>query len=176
MGRELRRKEAKRSGKNVKEAVELNKERPMTTKGLVTILIVLIVLFALTYLLTGIFATKDIKWFSKSTKEEEETTNNIKNRILASDSLKQLEENYYVYYYDSTNEDNEVSDIVDDLDDTVYRVDLHDDFNSNFIGEPSGVVESIDNLKVSNPTIIKVSSEKIISFTSGKEEIEATLK
>ncbi len=176
MGRELRRKEAKRSGKNVKEAIELNKEKPMTAKGLITILIVLIVLFALTYLLAGIFATKDIKWFSKNTNEEEETTNNIRNRILASESLKQLEENYYVYYYDSTNEDTEVTSVVDALDDTVYRVDLHDDFNANFIGEPSGVVESIDDLKVSDPTVIKVSSEKIVSFTSGKEEIKESLK
>ena len=175
MGRELRRKEAKRSGKNVKEAQELNKDKPMTTKGFVTIMIVLIALFSLTYLFTGIFATKDIKWFSKSNKNEEEETTSIRNRILASESLKQLDEEYYIYYYDSTNEDSEVTNIVDDLDGTVYRVDLHDEFNSNFIGEPSGVVESIEDLKVIDPTVIKVSSEKIVSFASG-EEIKTSLK
>ncbi len=175
MGRELRRKEAKREGKNVKEAQKLNKEKPMTSKNLLAIIIVLLILFILTYLLTGIFATKDIKWFSKDNKEEEEVTNNINNRILASDSLKQSEEEYYVYYYDSTNEDSDVASKINSLSDTVYRVDLHDDFNSNFVGEPSGIVDNIDNLKVSDPTIIKVSSEKIIEYYSGIEEIKNSI-
>lgn len=175
MGRELKRKEAKRTGKSIKEVQELNKEKTITTKNFIIIMIVLIVLFTLTYLFAGIFATKDIKWFSKKDKNDEQENINIRNRILASDSLKQIDEEYYVYYYDSTNEDNEVTSVVDSLSDTVYRVDLHDDFNSNFIGEPSGVVDTIDNLRVSDPTVIKVSSEKIISFYSG-EEIKTSLK
>ena len=65
--------------------------------------------------------------------DNKETT--ITNKILAGDSLRQVEELYYVYYYDSTNEDKEVSSIVSSLNDKVYRVDLHDDFNSNFVGE-----------------------------------------
>ncbi len=133
MGRELKRKEAKRTGKNVREAQELNKEKPITTKNFIIIIAVLIVLFSLTYLFAGIFATKDIKWFSKKDKTDEQENINISNRILASDSLKQIDEEYYVYYYDSTNEDSEVTSVVDGLSDTVYRVDLHDDFNSNFI-------------------------------------------
>ena len=175
MGRELKRKEAKRIGKNVKEVNKLEKDNSITTKSFIIIMIVLIVLFSLTYLFTGIFATKDIKWFSKNNQVEEDDTTNIRNRILASDSLKQIDDEYYVYYYDSTKEDSEVTSVVDRLSDTVYRVDLHDDFNSNFIGEPSGIVNTIDDLKVSNPTVIKVSLEKIISFYSG-EEIKTSLK
>ncbi len=174
MGRELRRKEAKRSGKNVKEVQKLNKKKTITKRELVIIIVAIILLFVLTYLFTGIFATKDIKWFSKNNKDEE-TTNSIKNRILANDSLKQMDDEYYVYYYDSTKEDSEITTVVDDLDGTVYRADLHDDFNSNFVGEPSGIVDTIDNLKVSDPTVIKVSSEKIIAFYSG-EEIKTLLK
>lgn len=174
MGRELRRKDAKRSGKNVKEAQKSNKDKPISTKNFIVIMIVLIMLLVLTYILTGIFATKDIKWFNKKEKEEE-TTNTISNRILASESLRQMEEDYYVYYYDTTKEDTEITNIVDGLSDTVYRVDLHDDFNSNFIGDPSGVVDKIDDLKVDNPTVIKVSSEKIVAFYNG-EEIKTSLK
>ncbi len=174
MGRELRRKEAKRSGKNVKEVQKLNKEKTITKRELVIIIVAIILLFVLTYLFTGIFATKDIKWFSKNNKDEE-TTNSIKNRILANDSLKQMDDEYYVHNYDSTKEDSEITTVVDDLDGTVYRADLHDDFNSNFVGEPSGIVDTIDNLKVSDPTVIKVSSEKIIAFYSG-EEIKTLLK
>lgn len=176
MGRELRRKEAKRSGKNVKEVQKNNREKPMSTKNFVLIIILLIVLFVLTYILSGIFVTKDIKWFDKKEKAEEtDNTNNIRNRILASDSLKQLEDNYFVYYYDSAKEDIETTDVVDNLSETVYRVDLHDGFNANFVGEPSGVVNSIEDLKVSDPTVIKVSSGKIVGFYSGTE-IKNSLK
>ena len=171
MGRELRRKEAKRAGKNVREAQKMSKEKPMTVKGLITIVAVVITLFVLTYILTGIFATKDIKLFNKKEKDEE-TTNSISNRILASDSLKQSDSSYYVYYYDSTNEDDEVREKTYDLLETVYRVDLNDDFNANFIGTPSGIVDSLEELKVSDPTIIRVENGKIVSFYNGKEEIK----
>ena len=80
MGRELRRKEAKRSGKNVKEVQNKNKEKYMTPKSFVIILIVCLVLFGLTYLFTGIFATKDIKLFNKK-EEKGETTSQISNKI-----------------------------------------------------------------------------------------------
>ena len=170
MGRELRRKEAKRNGKNVKE-VQQNREKPMTPKSLTIILGVVLLLFTLTYLLTSIFVTKDIKLFDKK-ETEEETTNSIMNRILASDSLKQSDSSYYVYYYDTTNEDDEVKDAIYDLVETVYRVDLNDDFNANFVGEPSGVVDAIENLKVSDPTVIKVDGGKIVAFYNGKEAIK----
>ena len=171
MGRELRRKEAKRNGKNVKEVQK--KENYMTPKNLTIIMIVVVLLFALTYLLAGIFITKDIKLFNKKETEEEETTNSISNRILASDSLKQSDSSYYVYYYDTTKEDDEVKSAVYSLTETVYRVDLNDDFNANFIGDPSGVVDSIENLKVSDPTVIKVTDGKITAFYNGKEAIKS---
>ena len=171
MGRELRRKEAKRSGKNVKEVQSKNKEKYMTPKSFVIILIVCLVLFGLTYLFTGIFATKDIKLFNKK-EEKEETTSQISNKILASDSLKQKDSVYYVYYYNSTEEDNEVADSVYGINETVYRVDLNDGFNANFVGEPSGIVDSIDSLKVSDPTVIRVESGKIVAFYNGKDEIK----
>lgn len=175
MGRELKRKEAKRNGKDVKEVQKKHEEQVNTMKNFSIIMIVLIALFSLTYLLTGIFATKDIKLFSKSNTTSSETTTNIKNKILASDSLKQLEDEYYVYYYDSTKEDSEVTNIVNSLSGITYRVDLHDDFNANFLGEPSGIVSSIEDLKVSDPTVIKVSSSAIIAFYNGTEKIK-TLK
>ncbi len=173
MGRELKRKEAKRSGKSVKEVQK--KDNSISSKNLLIILGVLLVLFALTYLLAGIFATKEINLFKKETKETEETNNNIRNRILAQDSLKQLDETYYVYYYDSANEDSEISDVVSKISEEVYRVDLNDDFNANFIGEPSGVVDNLEDLKVKDPTVIKVSSSKIVEYYSG-EEIKTSLK
>ena len=163
MGRELKRKQAKREGKNVKE-LQVKKQdfNTIKPKTLVIIVAVILVLFI------GTPINNAKCWFNK------ETT--ITNKILAGDSLRQVEELYYVYYYDSTNEDKEVSSIVSSLNDKVYRVDLHDDFNSNFVGDPSGAVSDISSLKVSDPTVIKVESEKITNFYNGKEEIQIGLK
>ena len=177
MGRELKRKQAKREGKNVKE-LQVKKQdfNTMKPKTLVIIVAVILVLFIVLYLLTSIFVTKDFGTNKKNNSSDNKEATTITNKILAGDSLRQVEELYYVYYYDSTNEDKEVSSIVSSLNDKVYRVDLHDDFNSNFVGEPSGAVSDISSLKVSDPTVIKVESEKITNFYNGKEEIQIGLK
>ena len=174
MGRELKRKQAKRDGKNVREVQKKVEDKPLSPKTFVIIMTVIILFFIVLYILTGIFVTKEIKWFDKKDNKEEVTT--ITNKILAVDSLKQTEETYYVYYYDAKEEDSEVSSIVNRLTEKVYRVDLDDAFNTNFVGEPSGVTSDINTLKVSNPTVVKVVSEQMTELHTGKEEIKNNLK
>ena len=171
MGRELKRKQAKKEGKNVKEIQKNNNDKPLSTKSFITIIVVILVFFAMIYILTGIFVTKEIKWFSKSESNVEETIE-VTNKILAIDSLKQSEEKYYVYFYNVKEEDSEVKSVVSRISDKVYRVDLNDDFNSNYVGTPSGIVENITNLKVESPAVIKVENGKISAFYNGKEEIK----
>lgn len=174
MGRELKRKQAKRDGKNVREVQKKNKDKPLSPKTFITIMVVLLLFFVILYILTGLFITKELKWFSSNDTEEQITE--IENKILATDTLKQVEETYYVYYYDTAEEDSEVSSIVNTLSEKVYRVDLNDAFNSNYIGESSGVVSDINSLKVSNPTVVKVVSEQITEFYTGKDEIKIALQ
>lgn len=173
MGRELRRKEAKRDGRNVKEVQKANKNNSITSKNLIRIIIALIVLFVLTYLLTGVFATKDIKWFSKKDKNSDEEEISIQNKILGIDSLKQKDREYYVYFYNPDKEDESVTSIVNTLAATIYRVDLSDAFNANFIGTPSGIVSDINDLKVENEAVIKVADGIITEFYGNKEEIKS---
>lgn len=170
MGRELKRKQAKREGKNVREIQKQNADKPLSPKTFIIILIILLVFFILLYVITGLFVTKDLKWFAKE--ENKDETIEVENKILATDSLKQVEEDYYVYFYDPTDEDSEVTNILYSVSEKVYRVDLSSDFNANFIGEPSGVVDNISALKVANPTIIKVTSEKITAFYHGVDAIK----
>ena len=174
MGRELKRKQAKKDGKNVKEVQKKTQEKPLSPKAFVGILIMLLLFFVLLYIITGLFITKELKWFNNGSKNDDVVE--IENKILATDSLRQVEEEYYVYFCDTTDEDSEVTNILYSIPDKVYRVDLHDDFNSNFVGESSGIVENISDLKVSNPTVIKVTSERITAFYSGAEEIKLALK
>ena len=174
MGRELKRKQAKRDGKNVREVQKKNQEKPLSPKTFMIILGALLLFFVFLYILTGLFITKELKWFDNGNDEEE--TTEVENKILATDSLRQMEEDYYVYFYDPTDEDTEVINALYSVSETVYRVDLSSDFNANFVGEPSGIVEDINNLKVSNPTLIKVSSEKIVAFYSGADEITIALQ
>ena len=176
MGRELKRKQAKKDGKNVREIQKKDIDKPLSPKTLGYILVVLVLFFVTLYVLTGLFITKELNWFGINDKGEVEDIVNIENKILATDSLRQTEEEYYVYYYDTTDEDTEVSSKLYLLSETVYRVDLNDGFNSNFVGEPSGVIENINDLKVSNPTLIKVSSESIVEFYSGAEEIKSAIE
>lgn len=176
MGRELRRKEAKRNGKNVREVQKLSKEKPMTMKQFITIIVVLLVFFVILYILTGIFITKDIKWFDKKDNNATDNVSTISNKILGVDSLRQSEEEYYVYYYDTTNENSDVTSTVNNLTTKVYKVDLHDAFNANIVGDPSGIVSDISELKVADPTVIKVVNSTITEYYTGVEQITTTLK
>ncbi len=172
MGRELKRKQAKREGKNVREVQKINRDKPMKPSTFIAIIVGLILCFVILYILTGVFVTKEIKWFEK----DEDTTDDIStitNKILAVESLRQVEEEYYVYFYNPEEEDVVVSSKVSDLS-KVYRVDLSDDFNSNYIGEvSSGIVDDISDLRVIDPTVIKVVSGAITEIYSGREEISS---
>lgn len=174
MGRELKRKQAKRDGKNVKEVQKQKQElenNTVTLNKLIILVIFMVLFFSALYLITGLFITKDIKWFSKNSSSSEENTT-IENKILANESLKQSEDAYYVYFYDPDKEDSSVSSVVSSLEDKVYRVDLSSDFNSGYIGDSSGIVKKIDDLKVSDPTVIKIESGEIVAFYNGTSEIE----
>lgn len=163
MGRELKRKQAKREGKNVREVQKNSKEKPLEPKSFAIILVVLLLFFVILYIITGIFITKDIKWFDK--KEITEDTNILTNRILAIDMLRQAEEEYYVYFYNPKDENSSVTSVVSKLTEKVYRVDLSDEFNSNYVGEEaSGIVDLVENLKVVNPTLIKIVSGVMTEF------------
>lgn len=178
MGRELRRKQAKKEGKSLQreEIVEKNQIRNF----IITTVSVLVVL-GLIYVGSALFITKELNWFGLNSEEdttETDTSNEIKNTILAKQIFKQKEEEYYVYFYDFDNAEDklQITNMVNDklTDEKVYKVDISDALNSNYVTETESnkKAKKLEDLKVKNYTLIKISADKIVEYYEENEIIK----
>ena len=168
MGRELRRKQAKREGKSLKN--EEIKEEYNVKKIVITCVIVLVSI-GLVYLISALFITKELDWFSKE--EVKENTSSVENSILASAIFKQKEDEYYVYFYDFNKDNNMYKNIVSSKlsSNKVYNVDTSSGLNSNYVSDVSNKkATGLDDLKVVNDTVIKVVGDTIVEYYE-KDEI-----
>lgn len=174
MGRELRRKQAKKQGKEINN--EELKVEGINFKNLFKLVIMSGIIFGVFYLATALFMTKELDWFDK--KEETTNTDNtqsVENTILAKEALSQKEDTYYVYFYDYSDEVSSVSTSVKSISDKVYKVNTKDGFNSNYVSEETNKdATSIEELKVKALTLIKVVDGSIVEYYEGKEEINNT--
>lgn len=168
MGRELRRKQAKREGKSLKSEeikVEYN------VKKIVITCVVVLVSIGLVYLISALFITKELDWFSKE--EVKENTSGVENSILASAIFKQKEDEYYVYFYDFNEDNNMYKNIVSSKlsSKKVYNVDTSSGLNSNYVSDVSNKKAiGLDDLKVVNDTVIKIVGDTIVEYYE-KDEI-----
>ena len=168
MGRELRRKQAKREGKSLKN--EEIKEEYNVKKIVITCVIVLVSI-GLVYLISALFITKELDWFSKE--EVKENTSSVENSILASAIFKQKEDEYYVYFYDFNEDNNMYKNIVGSKlsSKKVYNVDTSSGLNSNYVSDVSNKkATGLDDLKVINDTVIKIVGDTIVEYYE-KDEI-----
>ena len=168
MGRELRRKQAKREGKSLKN--EEIKEEYNVKKIVITCVIVLVSI-GLVYLISALFITKELDWFSKE--EVKENTSSVENSILASAIFKQKENEYYVYFYDFNEDNNMYKNIVSSKlsSKKVYNVDTSSGLNSNYVSDVSNKkATGLDDLKVINDTVIKIVGDTIVEYYE-KDEI-----
>ena len=90
MGRELKRKQAKKNGQNVRDFSKNDNDSEMSMKKLLIILGVVVLIAIILYLFIGIVVTKEIDWFSNE--NENEVINKPSNAILASAIFRQTEE------------------------------------------------------------------------------------
>ena len=168
MGRELRRKQAKREGKSLKSEeikVEYN------VKKIVITCVIVLVSIGLVYLISALFITKELDWFSKE--EVKENTSGVENSILASAIFKQKEDEYYVYFYDFNEDNNMYKNIVSSKlsSKKVYNVDTSSGLNSNYVSDVSNKkATGLDDLKVVNDTVIKIVGDTIVEYNE-KDEI-----
>ena len=170
MGRELRRKQAKKDGKSL-EKEEVVEEQHI--RRYVIIVMIIIIILSSLYILSSLFITKELDWFKKNDVEET-TQKEASSDILASDMFKQADEEYYVYFYDFDEKENVITEIVGNqlAYSKVYRVNTNLVMNAKYIGETSNKkAKSLDDLKVVPPTLIQISSGVITGYYEGNEII-----
>ena len=169
MGRELRRKQAKREGKSLQPEI---KEETSQLKNLLIITSVLVFIICVIYILSALFITKELDWLDK--KDENTTETLIENTILASEIFKQKEEEYYVYFYDYNDENTQITSAVSSKlsSKKVYKVDTSSALNSKYVSEQSNKsAKKLEELKVKSPTVIKINGEEISAYYEEKEII-----
>lgn len=178
MGRELKRKQAKKEGKNLnKELYNINTDNDNQIYKLVKIIIILLIVFALLYIVVGIFITKEIDF---SGNKENEVTDSVSNKILASSIFNQKEEEYYVYFYDFENMNSAIeSTLTSKLSDAkIYRINTKDALNQNYVTEGTGnkSAKTLEELKVIDNTLIKIVNDEIVSYYETEDEIVSSLE
>lgn len=173
MGRELRRKEAKKNKNNIKlkeEELDTSINGITLAKIVIFGLIILLVL----YYIVAVFITKEIDISNKKETTQEQTNNTSSNKILASNIFNQKEDTYYVYFYDFNEEDSNINNAISSKADlTFYRVDTSSALNKKYVTEAAGNrnVTGIDNLSVKNPTIIGITNDTVTAYYEGGSEI-----
>lgn len=170
MGRELKRKEAKKNNVEIKK--EIKKEPENEVIKLIKIFIYITIGLVFLYFIVGIFITKEIKvdWFDTKEKNTEVTMN--ADYILCSEIFKQKEESYYVYFYKFKETNSSIDTLLSGKlsKSRVYKVDIESDFNSSYIGTINNA-NNIDEFRVNGLTLIKVENNNISSFIAGESEI-----
>ncbi len=173
MGRELRRKQAKKDGKSL-EREEIIEEG--TIRKYAMNILIIVGIFSIIYLLSALFITKELDWFKKDKEKEEEKTTSS-DTILAASIFKQAEEEYYVYLYDFGEDKSEITDLVNANlgGNALYKVDTSSAMNANYVSDVSNkAAKTLEELKVVAPTLIKVSGDTIAEYYE-KEEIKNKL-
>ena len=174
MGRELRRKQAKKEGKSLKNE-NITEDYNLTNFVKVSVIVILSAVFL--YLVSAIFITKEINLFGKNNTTN--TTNQtVSNAILAKSIFNQSEESYYVYFYDFNESNNNINTIVSSKlsESKVYRVDTSSSFNSKYVSDTSNrSATTLDDLKVVKDTLIKIEGDTITMYLEGEEEISNNL-
>lgn len=163
--------------KKNKIKIQTSTTSDFNTSTLIKIIIGVVLVLILTYFIGGLL-NGSIKIGGKEKKEKEETVIQY-SEIIIGETFTQKENEYYVLYYDFNSDLNNIIESYtysymykqDAL--KMYTVDLSDGFNKdkvaeeneNYINKPS----NINDLKVQNPTILKISNKKVTERIEGKE-------
>ena len=143
---------------------------PSEVKKTIIIILVAVILLVGMYFLTTLILSRDVE-------EEKITENTIQyDEILAGSSFGQSEDEYYVIYYDSTNEYSTVSSLVSSYqlnggDIKLYSVDLSNGMNKKYITDGDIVTSDASSLRVKENTLLKFEDGEVSETITDLREI-----
>ena len=179
MGREQRRKQNKKYNYVNNEGSDF---KLFSISSTITTFVVFFLIIFISYFILAIFVTKEIdfsnKGVNKNNKNDSTSSNAVDNMILASKIFDQQESSYYVYFYDFNDEDDNLASIINNVSDlVVYRVNTSDGFNSKYVSDDKGnsSARTLDEVRVVNPTLIKVTDDSIVEYYEGLNNISSAL-
>ena len=141
----------------------LNKKKglPSEVKKTIIIIVVAVVLLVGMYFLTTVILNKDSDDNSKITENAIQY-----DEILAGESFNQSEDEYYVIYYDSSNEYSVISSLISSYqlnssDTKLYSVDLADGMNKKYVTDGNIVTDNASSLRVKDTTLLKFNNGEV---------------
>ena len=147
------------------------KGMPSEIKKTIIIIVVAVVLLVGTYFLTTLILESD------NNDDERITENTIQyDEILAGESFNQSEDDYYVIYYDSTDEYSTISSLIssyqlNNTDTKLYSVDLANGMNKRYVTDGDIVTDSADSLRVKDNTLIRFNNGEVSEVITDLTEI-----
>ena len=169
---------AKNKDTKKSNVIERNKAQYSDSlKNIIKILGIVLVMFIIIYIGTAI-ARGELK-LKKEEKKKEEVIIQTE-EILAGSTFNIKDKEYMVLYYDFYAKTSGIYGTMystyknSGKDIKMYRVDLSKGFNKSYVtnSKVNSDPTSADNLKVKNPTLIRIKNKKAIKVISSKEEIK----
>ena len=152
-----------------RDYLKSKKGLPSEVKKTIIIILVAAVLLVGMYFLTTAILSKD-------NEEEKITENAIQyDEILAGESFNQNGE-YYVIYYDSTDEYSTISSLIssyqlNNTDTKLYSVDLSNGMNKKYITDGDIVTSDASSLRVKDNTLLKFNNGEVSEVITDTSEI-----
>jgi flagellar basal body-associated protein FliL len=158
-----------------------NEGMPNFIKISIIVILLFFIFYALTVMITGGI---DKKQAANDSKNEDKTPTTIQyEEILAGETFNVKNNEYYVMFYSFEDKSSALYNALitnyktKNVNAKIYKVNLDKGFNSIYVsdvGNPNAT--SVDELKINGPTLIKISNGKNVSYSEGKDAINATLK
>ncbi len=153
-----------------KEYLNSKKELPSEVKQTIIIIVVAAILLVAMYFLTTFILNSD-------SEEDKITENTIQyDEILAGESFNRSEDEYYVIYYDSTDDYSSIPSLVsyyqlNSTDIKLYSVDLSNGMNKSYITDEDIVTDDASSLKVKDTTLLKFEDNEVTEVITDITEI-----
>ena len=147
---------------------------PSEVKKTIIIIVVATILLVGMYFLTTFILSRD-------TEEEKVTENAIQyDEILAGESFNQGDGEYYVIYYDSSDEYSTISSLIssyqlNNSDTKLYSVDFSNGMNKKYVTDGDIITDDASSLRVKENTLLKFEDGEVTETITDLNEITSFL-